>query len=134
MRFTRTPHERGIFCNRTLNLRSIKAIGYDMDYTLIHYHSAVWERAAYEHCKQNFLDKGWPIGALEFDPLLVSRGRLRGYQKKPGVRGCPLFVSLNQVVRLRDDPEYARYRARWQAGRESWVSGWCRSWWPGDTR
>src|SRR5205085_8471027 len=74
MRFIRTPHERGIFCNRTLNLRSIKAIGYDMDYTLIHYHSAVWERAAYEHCKQNFLDKGWPIAALEFDPLLVSRG------------------------------------------------------------
>lgn len=45
-----------------------------MDYTLIHYHSAVWERAAYEHCKQVFLDKGWPIAGLEFDPLLVSRG------------------------------------------------------------
>jgi HAD superfamily 5'-nucleotidase-like hydrolase len=74
MSFTRPPHERGIFCNRTLNLRSIKAIGYDMDYTLIHYHSAVWERAAYEHCKQVFLDKGWPIASLEFDPILVSRG------------------------------------------------------------
>ncbi len=24
-----------IFCNRTLNLRSIKAIGFDMDYTLL---------------------------------------------------------------------------------------------------
>jgi len=74
MSFTRPPHERGIFCNRTLNLRSIKAIGYDMDYTLIHYHSAVWERAAYEHCKRVFLNKGWPIDSLEFDPLLVSRG------------------------------------------------------------
>jgi HAD superfamily 5'-nucleotidase-like hydrolase len=74
MSFTRPPHERGIFCNRTLNLRSIKAIGYDMDYTLVHYHSAVWERAAYEHCKQVFLDKGWPINELQFDPLLVSRG------------------------------------------------------------
>ncbi|MEF8940542.1 MAG: 5'-nucleotidase domain-containing protein, partial [Salinivenus sp.] len=29
---------RGLFCNRTLNLRGIQAIGYDMDYTLIHYH------------------------------------------------------------------------------------------------
>ncbi|KAK4354938.1 hypothetical protein RND71_027132 [Anisodus tanguticus] len=28
---------RGIFCSRTLNLRSISAIGYDMDYTLMHY-------------------------------------------------------------------------------------------------
>jgi HAD superfamily 5'-nucleotidase-like hydrolase len=74
MHFTRPPHERGIFCNRTLNLRSIKAIGYDMDYTLIHYHSAVWERAAYEHCKENLLGRGWPVANLEFDPQLVSRG------------------------------------------------------------
>ncbi|RRT71095.1 hypothetical protein B296_00005484 [Ensete ventricosum] len=32
---------RGIFCSRTLNLRSISAIGYDMDYTLIHYNVMV---------------------------------------------------------------------------------------------
>ncbi|HEX8298081.1 MAG TPA: 5'-nucleotidase domain-containing protein, partial [Rubricoccaceae bacterium] len=28
-------HPRGLFCNRTLNLRNIGAIGYDMDYTLV---------------------------------------------------------------------------------------------------
>ncbi|WP_442978427.1 5'-nucleotidase domain-containing protein, partial [Salinibacter sp.] len=33
-----TDSSRGLFCNRTLNLRGIQAIGYDMDYTLIHYH------------------------------------------------------------------------------------------------
>jgi len=32
---------RGIFCSRTLNLRSISAIGYDMDYTLMHYNVMV---------------------------------------------------------------------------------------------
>ncbi|MEO1269501.1 MAG: 5'-nucleotidase domain-containing protein, partial [Myxococcota bacterium] len=39
------PSEPGrqIFCNRTLNLRSLKAIGYDMDYTLLHYHVDRWE-------------------------------------------------------------------------------------------
>jgi len=31
---------RGLFCNRTLNLRGIQAIGYDMDYTLVH--SRMW--------------------------------------------------------------------------------------------
>ncbi len=31
------PPQRGVFANRTLNLRSIRAIGYDMDYTLVHY-------------------------------------------------------------------------------------------------
>lgn len=32
---------RGIFCSRTLNFRSISAIGYDMDYTLVHYNVMV---------------------------------------------------------------------------------------------
>jgi len=38
-----------IFGNRTLNLRSIKAIGYDMDYTLIHYRVEEWERTAFNY-------------------------------------------------------------------------------------
>jgi HAD superfamily 5'-nucleotidase-like hydrolase len=55
-------------------MRSIRAIGYDMDYTLIHYHSAVWERAAYEYTKRFFVEKGWPVADLEFDAEIVSRG------------------------------------------------------------
>ena len=68
-----TP-ERGVFCNRTLNLRSIKAIGYDMDYTLIHYHVDEWERRAYEHTRGRFLERGWPVQDLRFDPASVIRG------------------------------------------------------------
>ena len=68
-----TP-ERGIYCNRTLNLRSIKAIGYDMDYTLIHYRMEEWERAAYEHTRARLLELGWDVGGLSFDPTLVIRG------------------------------------------------------------
>jgi HAD superfamily 5'-nucleotidase-like hydrolase len=68
------PHERGIFCNRTLNLRSIKAIGYDMDYTLIHYRIEEWERRAYMHIKAKLRGEGWPIDELAFDPLFVIRG------------------------------------------------------------
>ena len=32
---TEPPPERGVFANRTLNLRAVQAIGYDMDYPLI---------------------------------------------------------------------------------------------------
>lgn len=64
---------RQIFCNRTLNLRAIKAIGYDMDYTLIHYHVDVWEKRAYEHVRERLADKGWPVGGLAFDGTQVSR-------------------------------------------------------------
>ncbi|MEM9071754.1 MAG: HAD-IG family 5'-nucleotidase [Myxococcota bacterium] len=65
---------RRIFCNRTLNLRSIRAIGFDMDYTLIHYRTEVWEAAAYAHAKQNLLDRGWPVADLSFDPNFASLG------------------------------------------------------------
>ncbi len=67
-------HTGGIFCNRTLNLNSIGAIGYDMDYTLIHYRMEVWERHAYEYIKNRLVSEGWPAGGLVFDPELVMRG------------------------------------------------------------
>lgn len=65
---------RGVYCNRTLNLHSIRAIGYDMDYTLIHYNMEVWERHAYGYLKEGLLARGWPVEDLEFDPGRVRRG------------------------------------------------------------
>jgi len=65
---------RRIFCNRTLNLRSIQAIGFDMDYTLVHYHQDRWEGSAYQHCKERLLAKGYPVGPLSFDPELGMLG------------------------------------------------------------
>ena len=68
------PADRGVFCNRTLNLRSIRAIGYDMDYTLVHYNVEEWERRAYDHVRAKFLARGWPVAELTFDPALIIRG------------------------------------------------------------
>ncbi|BAT76979.1 hypothetical protein VIGAN_01505600 [Vigna angularis var. angularis] len=65
---------RGIFCSRTLNLRSISAIGYDMDYTLIHYNVMAWEGRAYDYCLENLRNMGFPVDGLAFDPNLVIRG------------------------------------------------------------
>lgn len=63
-----------LFCNRTLNLRSVRAIGYDMDYTLIQYHVEAWERTAYEHLRQKVLEHGWPVEGLSYDSQAISRG------------------------------------------------------------
>lgn len=68
------PRTRGLFCNRTLNLRAIRAVGYDMDYTLIHYRMEAWEERAYEHLRRRLSERGWPVGDLVFDPELVIRG------------------------------------------------------------
>ncbi|MBX5483678.1 MAG: HAD-IG family 5'-nucleotidase [Myxococcaceae bacterium] len=72
---------RGIFTNRTLNLRSIKAIGYDMDYTLIHYQVEAWERRAYEHIRERLVAESWPVAHLTFDPDLVIRGLIIDLEK-----------------------------------------------------
>ena len=59
---------RGVFVNRTVNLRSVSAIGYDMDYTLIHYRTEEWERTAFDHAVELLRQQGWPVGGLEFHP------------------------------------------------------------------
>ncbi len=68
------PPGRGLYCNRTLNLRGIKAIGYDMDYTLVHYKVDAWERRAYAYLKQKLEDAGWPVTDLEYDSGFAERG------------------------------------------------------------
>ena len=76
-----TLSSRGIFCNRTLNMRSIKAVGYDMDYTLIHYIVEEWEKRAYEHIKQRLIAERWPIQHLTFEPKMVIRGLIIDTQR-----------------------------------------------------
>ncbi len=62
-------------------MRSIRAIGYDMDYTLIHYRVEEWERRAYAYLKQSFVTSGWPVGDLEFNPSMVCRGLILDTEK-----------------------------------------------------
>jgi 5'-nucleotidase len=57
-----------VFANRTLNLRSVSAIGYDMDYTLIHYRIEEWETEAFEHAQRLLAVRGWPVDELTFSP------------------------------------------------------------------
>ena len=66
--------DRRVYANRTLNLRAIRAVGCDMDYTLIHYHVHLWEERAYEHARQRLLAKGFPLDGARFDPDFVTRG------------------------------------------------------------
>jgi len=71
---TSIPHARGLFCNRTLNMRAIRAIGYDMDYTLVQYHTREWERLAFDHARRRLGAEGFPVDDLVFRPEDVIRG------------------------------------------------------------
>lgn len=50
-----------IFCNRSLNMKNIIAVGFDMDYTLAQYKSETFESLAYEGTvKKLVYDLGYP--------------------------------------------------------------------------
>jgi len=66
--------ERRVFTNLTLNMRKIKAIGYDMDYTLTQYNAEAWEECAFGHARDRLEALGWPVKELVFDAGMVSRG------------------------------------------------------------
>lgn len=50
-----------IFCNRSLNMKSIVAVGFDMDYTLAQYKPETFETLAYNGTiKKLVYDLGYP--------------------------------------------------------------------------
>ena len=71
---TSAPPERGVFANRTLNLRSMQTIGYDMDYTLIHYRVEEWEAAAFGYAREHLAKIGLPVESFTFDPDAFTIG------------------------------------------------------------
>eukprot|EP00892_Ulva_mutabilis_P011943 jgi/Ulvmu1/9120/UM005_0215.1 len=82
--YAQHPHDdpaRSVFCNRTLNLRSIRAIGFDMDYTLVEYDVMAWEGKAYEYGLRALADMGVPVDGLTFDPAVAVRGLIVDVEK-----------------------------------------------------
>ncbi|XP_075517015.1 uncharacterized protein LOC142551589 isoform X1 [Primulina tabacum] len=66
-----------IFCNRSLNMRNIVAVGFDMDYTLAQYKSETFESLAYEGTVRKLVnDLGYPKELLDwsFDWTYMVRG------------------------------------------------------------
>lgn len=67
----------GIYVNRTLNMKQVAAIGFDMDYTLVRYDSEAFELMTYKEMKKKLIEvKGYPaiINDLKFDFNLAIRG------------------------------------------------------------
>jgi len=58
---------QGIFCNRELTMKSLKAIGFDMDFTLAQYHPE-FDLLAYEGAKEKLVyQKNYPKEVLDFE-------------------------------------------------------------------
>ncbi|MFN8179171.1 MAG: HAD-IG family 5'-nucleotidase [bacterium] len=112
------PTEERIFVNRNLRMRSIGAVGFDLDYTLAHYRVHEIDHLAFRITQQKLVaQRGHPREILEarFDPDFLVRGlivdRLKGNVLKMDyhnyvVRAVHGFRALTDVERKRT------YRAR----------------------
>ncbi|KAI4366369.1 hypothetical protein MLD38_022256 [Melastoma candidum] len=89
---------RQIFCNRSLNMRNIVAVGFDMDYTLAQYKPETFESLAYEGTiKKLVYDLGYPSELLDwsFDWKYMVRGLV--LDKK---RGNILKMDRHKYVKI----------------------------------
>jgi len=56
-----------VYVNRILNLKKIKALGFDMDYTLVRYHTRTFEEFTYNAVKEKLVSvKKYPAEILKF--------------------------------------------------------------------
>jgi len=70
------PSHLRIFVNRNLRMGSVKAIGFDMDYTLARYRREKIEEAAHRLTMEKLIARGYPqeLRDLRYDPSFVIRG------------------------------------------------------------
>jgi 5' nucleotidase family len=62
---TITPND--VFCNRELKMSNIRAIGFDMDYTLAQYQQPAFDQLAFDGAKAKLVEKlGYPKDVLDF--------------------------------------------------------------------
>lgn len=63
---TVTPND--VFCNRELKMSGIRAIGFDMDYTLAQYKQPAFDKLAFDGAKHKLVEKlGYPREVLDFE-------------------------------------------------------------------
>lgn len=75
--------ENKVYVNRTLNLRKIRYLGFDMDHTLVRYNTKEFERTTHDITLAKLVARGYPkeILALPFDYDLAIRGLVMDKQK-----------------------------------------------------
>eukprot|EP00803_Ostreobium_quekettii_P001635 evm.model.scf_402.8 EVM.evm.TU.scf_402.8 scf_402:69587-73325(-) len=110
--------KRRIFCNRSLNMDSVIAVGFDMDYTLAQYRSETFETLAHSRTVEKLVAAfGYPpeIREFKFDWRYMMRGLI--IDKK---RGNVVKVDRHKYVKI----AYHGFRA---LNREERVSAYSRS-------
>ena len=109
-----------VFINRTLNMRKIKCVGFDMDHTLVRYNSQAFEHLAHKTLLDKLIkERGYPemIRTLPFDYNSVIRGLVID-----SVKGNLLKVSRHGAIRVsRHGTQRIDYRDQQKSYRGTYV-------------
>ncbi|EFJ52026.1 hypothetical protein VOLCADRAFT_56272 [Volvox carteri f. nagariensis] len=92
----RLPVQRRIFCNRALNMKQIKAIGYDMDYTLAQYKPDTFEGLAHKETVSKLVEVfRYPeeLRRLDFQWDYMTKGLIID-KSQPNLVSLPLPLNL----------------------------------------
>lgn len=87
-----------VFCNRELKLGNIRAIGFDMDYTIAQYKQPAFDKLAFDGAKEKLVKKlGYPMKLLDvdYDHTFWVRGLIIDTQ-----RGNFLKIDRHKYVRV----------------------------------
>jgi len=90
--------QNDVFCNRELKLSALKAMGFDMDYTLAQYKQPAFDKLAFEGARDKLVRAlGYPedVLDLEYDHTFWVRGLIIDTQ-----RGNFLKIDRHKYVRL----------------------------------
>lgn len=90
------PHARRVFALRNIHFQDVKAVGFDMDYTLSHYRSPEIDELAFRKSSQLLVqERGFDARLLEvpYDPAFAIRGLVLD-----GFRGNLLKLNSDRMV------------------------------------
>ena len=83
------PAGRRVYCNRNMRLDQVKAVGFDMDYTLAIYRQAEMDRQSIEATVSKLVDRGYP------EELLSMK-----YRTDFPIRGLLIDRKLGNVLKI----------------------------------
>lgn len=86
-----------VFCNRELKLGNVRAIGFDMDYTIAQYKQPAFDKLAFDGAKEKLVQLGYPKEMLdvEYDHTFWVRGLIIDT-----IRGNFLKIDRHKYVRV----------------------------------
>jgi hypothetical protein len=103
---SRPISSHGVFCNRELRVDNLKAVGFDMDYTLAQYQQPAFDKLAFDGAKEKLVHSlGYPEEVLDFeyDHTYWVRGLIIDTQ-----RGNFLKIDRHKYVRVACKSEFVR--------------------------